>query len=179
MDVAKAHIVQRVQLLIDARLILEECECVLDGEIEHISNGKTAESHLQCLAIVSLPFAHVTRHIDIGKEMHLDFHETISFARLTTSTFHVEREATRTISANLRFRHFSEKLANRREESRICRRIGARSSTNRTLIDVDDLVDVFESDNAIVRTRYHSRAIEMTSERVVQNVFDQRRLSRT
>ena len=51
---------------------------------------KSAEAHLERFAVVSLSLAHVARHVDVGKEMHLDLHETVALARLAAPALHVE-----------------------------------------------------------------------------------------
>ena len=137
-----------------------------------------AEAHLERLAVVALALAHLARHVDVGQEVHLDLHEPVALTRLAASALHVEREAPRPVAADLRFRQLGEQLADRREQPRVRRRIRARRATDRALVDVDDLVDVLEPRDAIVRAGNHARAIEMPRERVVQDVLDQRRLAR-
>ena len=139
---------------------------------------QTAEADLERLAIVALALAHLARHVDVRQEVHLDLHEAVALTRLAAAALHVEREASRPIAANLRLGQLGEELANRREESGVRRRIRARRATDRTLVDVDDLVDVLEARDARVRAGNHARAIEMPRQRAMQNVFDQRRLAR-
>src|SRR5690349_4600139 len=131
MDITKTDVVQRVELLIDARLVLEKCECILDCEIENVSDRQSAKAHLECLAVVSLALAHVARDVDVGKKMHLDFHESIAFTCFAASALHVERKTTGTISANFCFGHFSEQLADWSEQSGVRRRIRSRCAPNR------------------------------------------------
>src|SRR5215212_8420833 len=178
MDVAKTDIVQCVKLLINTRLVLEEGERILDGEIENVGDRQSTESHLQCLSIVSLALADVARNVHVRKEVHLDLYETISLARFAAPAFHVEREPARPVSANLRLRHLGEELTNRRKQPCVGRGIRSRSSANRALIDVDNLVDLLESGDSIVCARHDTRAIEMAGERIVEDVLDECRLSR-
>ena len=58
----------------------------------------------------------------------------------------------------------------------IRRRIRARRSADRALVDVDDLVDVLEARDARVRSWDDARAIEMPRQRAMQNVLDERDL---
>ena len=82
--------------------------------------------------------------------MHLDLHEPVALTRLAASALHVEREAPRPVAADLRLGHLGEQLANGREEPGVRRRIRARRAADRTLVDVDDLVDVLETRDAVV-----------------------------
>src|SRR3954463_12904031 len=106
--------------------------------------------------------------------MHLDLHEAVALTGLAPSALHVEREASRPIAADLRLGQLGEQLANRREQSRVRRRIRARRPPDRTLVDVDDLVDVLEPGDARMRAGNHARSVEMPGERTRKNVLDQR-----
>src|SRR5688572_32541142 len=113
MDVAESDVNERLELLTNARLVLEELERILDRHLEHVSDALAAEAHLEGLAIIALALAHLARHVHVGKEVHLDFHETITLACLATPALHVERESTRSVSADLRLGKLREQLADR------------------------------------------------------------------
>ena len=89
-DVAEPDIEKGLQLLADARLILEEGERVLDRLLEHVGDAQSPEADFERLTIVALPLADVARHIDVGQKVHLEFDETIALARLASSAFDVE-----------------------------------------------------------------------------------------
>jgi len=78
------------QFLRDTRLILEECEGVFDGQIEHVGNRQAAEANLERFPVVPAAFAHVAGHVHIGEEMHLDLDETVTLARFAPAPFHIE-----------------------------------------------------------------------------------------
>ena len=177
MHVAEPDIEQRLELLPNARLVLEEGARILDGHVEHVGDARAAEAHLERLAVVALSLADLARHVDVGEKVHLDLHEAVALARLAAPALHVEREASRPVAADLRVRQLGEQLANGREQPRVRGRIRARRAADRALVDVDDLVDVLEPRDAIVLAGNHARAIEVARERVVQNVLDERRLS--
>src|SRR5689334_9483372 len=121
MNVSEPDVVQGVQLLVDARLILEECERIFYCEIENVGDGQSAKADLESLAVVSLALADIARNVDVGKEMHLDLDKSISFARFASAALHIEREATRAVAADFRFGHFREELANWSEQPRVRR----------------------------------------------------------
>src|SRR4051794_5939278 len=74
-DITKADVVDRFQLLPDAGLILEEMQRILDRELQHVGDALAAESNLERLAVVALALAHLARHVDVREEVHLDLHE--------------------------------------------------------------------------------------------------------
>src|SRR6476659_2550727 len=177
MDVAEPDVVQRVELLINPWLILEECERVFYREIENVGNAESAEANLESFPIVSLSLAHVARHVHVGKKVHLDLDQAIAFARFAATAFHVERESARSVTADLRFGHLGEQLADGSEEIGVGRRIRSRSSADRALVDIDDLVEMLESRDAIVLARNYARPVEMPGEGAMKNVFDKGGLS--
>src|SRR5207253_3862714 len=67
-----------------------------------------------------------------------------------------------------------EELANEVEHPGVRRRIRAGRITDRVLIDTDDLVDVFQSDDIIVGGGDRAGAMQLAGQRVVQDLLDQR-----
>jgi hypothetical protein len=84
-DVSEPDVVERLELLAHARLVLEEGERVLHRHLEHVGDALAAEAHLERLAVVALPLAHLARHVDVGEEVHLDLHEAVALARLAAA----------------------------------------------------------------------------------------------
>src|SRR5262249_26035829 len=96
-----------------------------------------------------------------------------------TSAFDVERKAARFVTTFTRFRQHRIELAQRCEQSGVGGRIRSWRPTDRRLIDLDYFIDVFESFNGFIWSRLRRRPVEMLRERVVKNVFDERRLARS
>ena len=67
----------------------------------------------------------------------------------------------------------------KRERAGIGRRIGARRPADRRLVDIDYLVEMFQSHDLIVGQRFLTRIPEMLGENAIQRFVDQRRLART
>ena len=110
--------------------------------------------------------------------MHLDLDQPVALAGLAAPALHIEGEASRPVAAHLGLGQLGEELADRREEAGVGRGIGAGRAADRALIDVDDLVDVLEALDAIVRAGDDPRAIEVPRQRGVQEIGDQGRFPR-
>ena len=104
----------------------------------------------QRLRIVAAALADIASHPDIGKEVHLDFLLAVAFAGLTAAARLVEAESLGLIAAHFRFGQLGEELANQIEDAGIGRRVRVGRIADRVLIDVDDLVDLFQPENVIV-----------------------------
>ena len=92
----------------------------------------------------------------------------------------LKREATRAVAARAGFRHAGEQFADRREQPGVGRRIGARRTADRALVDVHDLVQVLQALDAVVCGRFQRRgAVQCRGAQREQRVVDQRRLART
>ena len=144
-DVAEPDVVQRDELVVDARLVLEERHRVLHRELEHVGDAHPAELHVERLAVVALAAALLAGDVDVGEEVHLDLHESVALAGLAAAALHVEGEAARAVAAELRLRHLGEELADGGEEAGVGRRVRARRASDRRLVDVDHLVEVLEA----------------------------------
>src|SRR6185436_1401343 len=110
-------------------------------------------------------------------ELHLDLEDPVALAVLTAAALHVEAEAAGGVAADASLGNGREQLPNRRKQPRVRRRVRAGRSPNGALVDLDDLVDVLEPLEAIVRSDGLPRAIELARERRVEDLRDQRALA--
>ena len=92
--------------------------------------------------------------------MHLDLDQPISLTGFAPAALDVKREPPRLISACLRFRQPREPIPDRREGPCICGRVGTRRAPDRTLVNIDHLVEMFEPIDRLTRTRRLPRAIQ-------------------
>lgn len=110
--------------------------------------------------------------------MHLDLDHAIALARFAAPALDVEREASRAVAARLRLGEPREPVADRRERARIRGRVGARRAPDRRLVDVDDLVELFEPLDALVRAGMDARAVELARRGGIERIDDQRGFAR-
>src|SRR5262249_50028452 len=70
-----------------------------------------------------------------------------------------------------------EPVADWREGAGISRRVRARRPPDRRLVDIDDLVEMLDSLDAVMRARMQPGAVEPARQRLVQGLDDQRRFA--
>ncbi len=92
--------------------------------------------------------------------MHFDLDDAIALTRFAATALDVEAEPSGVVAASSRFRNRRKQFTHRREQTSVGRRIGARSATDRTLVDVDDPVDLLESVDAFARRCVQDGSIE-------------------
>src|SRR5674476_369095 len=179
MDVVEADAVQQLQHVAHARHRLEEFQRLFHRHVEHVGDRLVAEQHLQRLAVVALALADVAGDVDVGQEVHLNLDHAVALAGLAAAALDVEREAAGLVAARFRLRKCGEPFADRRERAGVGRRIRARRAADRRLVDVDDLVDVLEPLDAVVRRGADRYAVQLARHRVVQRIDQQRGLAAT
>src|SRR5262249_24047041 len=174
MDVIEADAVQEFERLAHPRHRLEEVQRLLHRHVEYVGDRFAAKQDFQRLAVVALALADVAGDVDVGQEVHLDPDYAVALAGLAAAALDVEREAARLVAAGARFRQAREPFADRRERAGISRRVGPRRAADRRLGDVDDLVEMFDALDAVIRGRGLTGIVEPPRQRLVEGVDQQR-----
>ncbi len=156
---------------------LKKSSAFLDRHVEHVGDRLALERDVERLAVVALALADVAGDVDVRQEVHLDLDDAVALAGLAAAALDVEREAAGLVAARLRLGQAGEPFADRRERAGVGRGVGARRAADRRLVDVDDLVEVLEPLDAVVRGRGLARAVELARDRLVERVDQQRRLA--
>ena len=172
-DVTESDVLDRFDLTKDLRLRLKELHGLIDRHLQDVSDGLTFPPHFEGLTVVTLTAAHFAGYIHIRHEMHLDRLVAVTHTLLASSAFGVERETTCFPASYLRFRQLSKEITDVVEHIRISRRIRARRTTNRRLIDIDDLIDELNALNALIGQRGSLGAIELLTQNRVERLVDQ------
>src|SRR6202012_2497877 len=84
----------------------------------------------------------------------------------------------RFVAARPRLLGLGEDLPDVVEDAGVGRRVGARRAADRRLVDVDDLVDLRQAVDPVVRAGAQFRLVEAVGDRGVERLVDQRRLAR-
>ena len=176
--VAQAHIVERLQLALDLRDVAKERERLGHAHIEHVRDGLAAVGHLERLAVIALAPADFAGHVDVRQEVHLDLDLAVALAGLAAASRHVEAEAPRAVAARLRLRNAREERPQVVPEPNIGGRVGARRAPDGRLVDIDDLIDLVEPLELLVRPHKARGMMDGVGERRCQRIGNKRALAR-
>ena len=103
---------QRAQLVMDWRDVLEMLERLLDIHLQHLGNTLLAIHHLKRFAIEPVALAYRARNPNVCEKIHLEPIRAVAFARFTAAALHVETEPPRFVPAAFRLRQLRVKVAN-------------------------------------------------------------------
>ncbi len=151
--VAQTYILNSLYLSQYLRLVLEKLNSLINCHVENVSNTLTTKTDLQSFTVVTFSATLLARHEYIRQEIHCDSLITVSATCLTSSTLHVEREPARFITANFSFRHLDEEISDIGKHTCVSSRIRTRSTSQRTLIYADYLINILYALNTVVLQR--------------------------
>ncbi len=134
--------------------------------------------HLEHFRPVAPTVAVRAAQVNVRQELHLDVFEAVTAAGRTTPVARVEAERTHRIAALDRDGLGGEALANRIERADVARRIRARCSPDRRLVDEHDFSHMLRASERAVRARRLGRLALGPQQRRVQHVSHQGRLAR-
>ena len=117
--------------------------------------------------------------VHVGQEVHLDLQRAVAVAGFATASFDVEREPSRPIASHLGFGRLGEERTNLVPHTGVRGRIGPWGPADGVLVDMNDLVTLFDALNPGMFPRHDARAIEFVSQHGVQNRVHQRGFART
>ena len=134
-------------------------------------------AHVEGLAVVPPPLAHLARHVDVGQEVHLDLHQAVALARLAAPALDVEGEAPRLVPAHARLRGAGEQRADEGEHAGVGGGVRARRAADGRLVDVHDLVQMLGALHPVVGPRPLLGPVEHLGQRAIEDVVDEGRLA--
>jgi hypothetical protein len=105
--------------------------------------------------------------------VHLDAAHAVALARLAAAALDVEGEAGGGVAADLGLGEVGEQGAQLGEQAGVGGGVGARRAADRRLVDVDDLVEVFEAGDAVVGEAEAAAAVEPADGLGQQGVDDE------
>ena len=175
--IAKADIVQRIELTSELGEICKEISCFLDGHVKNFVDILALVPDLERLSVISFALADIAGYIDIGQEVHFYLLQTVALARFTAPALDIEGKPARLIATELCILGRGEKLPDIVKQSRVCRRIGAWRSADGALVDVDDLVDILKSRHAAAFAGLRLGSVFLKSNGLIQDLIYKRGLA--
>lgn len=128
--------------------------------------------HGQGVLLVPLAPAFVADHVHGRQEVHLYDLDSGSLACLAAATGHIEGEPAGLESPHLGVRSVGEQVADVVEHARECGRIRSRRTSDRALVDLDELVDVLHALDRVVGKRAEFRPVELVLQNRHQGFVD-------
>ena len=159
--------------MLNVRNVFKQFQRIGGGEIEDVVDAVSLVADGESFGIVATAAAEFAGDVNIGQEIHFDAAQAFALAGFAAATFDVEAEAARLVAAFAGFRKHGEKLAYRGEDTGVGGGIGTRSATDGGLIDLDDFVDVLDTENHFVCAGRFLRAIEFLGEGAIEDVVDE------
>ena len=105
--------------------------------------------------------------------MHLDLLDTVALAGLAASALDVKGKSARAVAAQPRILRRGEELTNVVKQSCVGRGIGARSSADGALVDVNDLVDIVNAAYAAALAGLDFGSVFLKSKGLVQYLVNE------
>ena len=143
------------------------------GHVEHVGDAFVAIFHLQRFAAITLAFADIAGDVNVGQKVHFNLDDAIALAGFAASALDVERETPRCIAARFSVWQSSKPFADRRKRARIGGWIRAWCAANGRLVNIDDLVEMFKTVDALMRCGMLGSAIQFAGHGFVERVNDQ------
>ena len=179
-DVAEPHRGEGCELLADVGRIGETRDGLIDGEVEHVGDGKTVRGdlHFQDVRPEAPAVAVRTAQVHVAQELHLEVLEAVPRAGGASSVRVVEAEPSGGIAAFPGERLGREELADRVEGADVARRDGAAGLADRGLVHQHHVRERFHPIDPVVASRRLPRAAETLEEPAMADFLEQGRLPR-
>ena len=179
LDVAQAHLVEGLELVVQPGEVLKEGEGLLHRHLQHLIDVLAFVAHLQGLPVVPLALAHLAGHVDVGEEVHLNFQQAVALAGLAAPAPDVEGEAARAVAPGLGVGGGGEQITDVVEQAGIGGRVGAGGAADGGLVNVDDLIQELLPLDARVLSRPGLGPVQVGGQPLEQDLVDQGGLAGT
>ena len=144
-DIAQPDVIQRLQFVFDLRNTVEENKRFFHRHFQHVRNVLSLEMHLQRVPVIALSVAHVTGDVYVRQKVHFDLFHAVSLACFAPSAPDVEGKSAGFIAFCFGVRGAGKQIPDIGKQTGIGCGIGAWGSADRALVDVDHLVQIFNT----------------------------------
>ena len=151
----------------------EELCRLFHGHFEHVGNGLALVVHFEGFAVVALAVAGFAGYVHIRQEVHFNLQGAVAGAVLAAAALDIEGESAGGVAAHFRLAGLCKQLADVVEHAGVGGGVRARGAADGRLVNVNDLVQVFQPVDALVAAGHLLGAVELVRQGSVQNVVDQ------
>src|SRR3989344_666917 len=169
---------QHIYFISYARNIFEEFSRFAHCHIQNLCNIFSIIMDSQSFLIESLASTNITNYLYTRQKVHLNFQYSPTFTILTTTTRTIKTKPSYLESLHTSLCCRSKNFTNKIISFGISNRIGSWCSSNWTLIDPNNFINIFQSFYSLVFTHCLFRMIELVGYCSIQNSIHQSRLAR-
>ena len=159
--------------------MLEEPKRLLHRHVQDFIDIASLVPYLQRLSVIAVSMADFAGDIYIRKEVHFNLDDTVSGTCFTPAALDIEGEAAFLITPCFCVIRTREQITDLVKNTCISGRIGSWRAPDRALVDADHLVQFAIPCNGVMLSHHLMGAIQFIGERLIEDLIDQRTLSRT
>ena len=142
-----------------------------------VGDGLVLIGDAQGLLVESLAVTDLAGHVDIGQKCISTFRTPSPSQASQRPAFDIEAKARGGVPEELRLARTGVDGAYRIVELGVSGRVGARGAADRLLVDGDDLVQVLQTEDAVMVTDHLSAVMEMILQGRIEDVVQEARLA--
>jgi len=173
LEVAEPEFVQDGDLAGDRRLVLEERDPLLHGQVEDLGDVLAPVFDLESVLVVAGPLARGADDFHVGHEGELRGDRSFAGALLAAAALDVEAEGRGGEAAPAGRLGLGEQRADRVIEPDVRRRVGPLGPPDRGLVDVDHVADVLAAGQRVVRAGEDAAVVQQRIETLVYDLVNQ------
>ena len=159
-DVAKAHVVQRLNFVFDRRDVFEKANCLFYRHIQYVGNGLTFVLDSQRFAVVARAMTNFARNVHVRQKVHRDAQNTVTRAMLTTATANVEGKSAGFVATLFGISCGCEQVADGGKHACVGCGVTAGCASNGALVDGNYFVQKFDAFDTITKHIVWARSVE-------------------
>ena len=110
--------------------------------------------------------------------MHLNLDDAVTAAGLTPTALHIKAETSFVIALRLGIRRRRKQVADHIKHARVSCRVRTRSTADRGLVNVDDLIQLLQSLDLLKFARNSTRTVQLSCQFLIKDFVDQGTFSR-
>ena len=141
-DIAKSHILQRLQLAGNPRNTCKKFKSLFHRHFQHIIDAFALIFDFERFTVIAFSLAYITGNINIRQKMHFYFNNAVTLTGFTAPAFHIKRKTAGVEAAQLSVLRGCVQVADVRKHAGIGCRVGTGGSADGSLVDLDHLVQL-------------------------------------
>ena len=157
----------------DLGQVFKEVHGLLRRHLQDVGDIFALIQHLQGLPVVPFAVADFAGNIHIGEKMHLNLHKTVAAAGFTPAALHIEGKPPRAVAPHFGVRRGGKQVPDVVEQARIRGGIGTGRPPDGTLVNGNDLIQMFQSLHPVVRSWPGPGVVQLGRQGFIEHLIDE------